>query len=153
MLLLPNLTSSHRWQVILVVSSKYVKLSQKPLVKRRPSSFSKRYPYILNTPRYHRSQQSNMLNSVYSSCYQFLEYFFQEADAKFFRSLGLNCIRAAFNYRHFEDDMNPRVLKPQGFKHLDRVISICAQHGIYTILDLHTAPGGQNQASLKALWF
>lgn len=40
--------------------------------------------------------------------------------------------------------MNPRVLKDSGFKHLDRVINICAQHGIYTILDLHTAPGGQN---------
>jgi len=40
--------------------------------------------------------------------------------------------------------MNPRVLKEFGFKHLDRVIDICAKHGIYTILDLHTAPGGQN---------
>jgi len=27
---------------------------------------------------------------------------------------------------------------------LDRVVDICARHGIYTILDLHTAPGGQN---------
>lgn len=40
--------------------------------------------------------------------------------------------------------MNPRVLKTEGFKHLDRVIDICSKHGIYTILDLHTAPGGQN---------
>ncbi|KAF4565599.1 Endo-1,4-beta-xylanase 5 [Pleurotus pulmonarius] len=75
---------------------------------------------------------------------KFLEYFFLEDDAKFFRGLGLNCIRLPFNYRHFEDDLNPRVLKTSGFKHLDRVIDICAQHGIYTILDMHTAPGGQN---------
>ena len=40
--------------------------------------------------------------------------------------------------------MNPRVLKKEGFKHLDRVVDLCAKHGIYTILDLHTAPGGQN---------
>lgn len=40
--------------------------------------------------------------------------------------------------------MNPRVLIPEGFKHLDRVIEICAAEGIYTIIDLHTAPGGQN---------
>ena len=33
---------------------------------------------------------------------QFLEYFFSEADAKFFASLGLNCIRIPFNYKHFE---------------------------------------------------
>ncbi|ETW76521.1 glycoside hydrolase family 5 protein [Heterobasidion irregulare TC 32-1] len=75
---------------------------------------------------------------------KFLDYFFQDADAQFFKSLGLNCIRLPFNYRHFEDDLNPRVLKPEGFKHLDRVIDTCAKYGIYTILDLHTAPGGQN---------
>jgi aryl-phospho-beta-D-glucosidase BglC (GH1 family) len=75
---------------------------------------------------------------------KFLEYFFQEEDAKFFKSLGLNCIRLPFNYRHFEDDLNPRVLKEEGFRHLDRVIDLCAQQGIYTILDLHAAAGGQN---------
>ncbi|KAE8451775.1 hypothetical protein EG329_003232 [Mollisiaceae sp. DMI_Dod_QoI] len=75
---------------------------------------------------------------------KFLEYFFMEDDAKFFASLGLNCIRLPFNYRHFEDDMNPRVLKESGFKHLDRVIELCAKHQIYTILDMHTCPGGQN---------
>lgn len=40
--------------------------------------------------------------------------------------------------------MNPRVLKEEGFVHLDRVIQACASQGIYTILDIHTAPGGQN---------
>ncbi|KAF6741194.1 endo-1,4-beta-glucanase [Ephemerocybe angulata] len=75
---------------------------------------------------------------------RFLEHFFQDEDAAFFKSLGLNAIRIAFNYRHFEDDLNPRVLKESGFKHLDRVIDLCAKHGIYTILDMHTAPGGQN---------
>ncbi|KAF3942349.1 Endoglucanase [Dactylella cylindrospora] len=75
---------------------------------------------------------------------KFLEYFFTDSDAKFYKSLGLNCIRVPFNYRHFEDDLNPRVLKPEGFKSLDRLVDICAEHGIYTILDMHTAPGGQN---------
>ncbi|KAF8646009.1 hypothetical protein AX16_007435 [Volvariella volvacea WC 439] len=75
---------------------------------------------------------------------KFLEYFFEEADAKFFRSLGLNCIRIAVGYRHFMDDLNPGVLKPTAFKHLDRVISICSANQIYTIIDMHTAPGGQS---------
>ncbi|KAF2503107.1 putative glucanase [Lophium mytilinum] len=73
-----------------------------------------------------------------------LENFFTEADAKFVASKGLNCLRIPFNYRHFEDDMNPRVLKEKGFKHLDRVIDLCAKEKIYTILDMHTVPGGQN---------
>jgi len=67
----------------------------------------------------------------------------------------LNCIRLPFNYwPHFEGDFlagsstqesltdmcSQDDLDPQGFKPLDRVIDL----GIYTILDLHTALGGQN---------
>ncbi|OCF38455.1 endoglucanase C [Kwoniella heveanensis CBS 569] len=90
---------------------------------------------------------------------KFLQYFFQEEDAKFFASLGLNCIRIPVNYHHFEDDMNPRVFKKEGLKHLDRVVDICAKHGIYTVIDLHAAPGGQNfdwhsdNATHKALFY
>lgn len=73
-----------------------------------------------------------------------LYWFFTEEDAKFYKSLGLNCIRIPFNYRHFEDDMNPRLLKQNGFKHLDRVVNLCAKEGIYSILDLHVLPGGQS---------
>ena len=40
--------------------------------------------------------------------------------------------------------MDPCVLKEAGFVQLDRIIATCAAHGIYTILDMHTAPGGQN---------
>lgn len=55
---------------------------------------------------------------------RWLQYFFTDADARFFAELGLNCLRIPFNYHHFEDDMNPRVLKESGFKHLDRVVQL-----------------------------
>ena len=32
--------------------------------------------------------------------------------------------------------MNPRVIKEEGYKHLDRVIEICAKYKIYTVIDL-----------------
>src|SRR6266849_10825763 len=66
----------------------------------------------------------------------YLEYFFTEADAKFIRSLGVNLVRLPFNYRHFEDDMQPTVIRESGLKRLDRVVRICAEHELYTILDL-----------------
>jgi len=75
---------------------------------------------------------------------RFLEYFFAEEDAKFFASLGFNCIRIPVNYRHFEDDMNPGVYIERGFQWLDRIINLCAAENIYTIIDLHAAPGGQS---------
>src|ERR687886_2261530 len=76
---------------------------------------------------------------------RFLEYFFAEDDARSVSSLGLNLVRLPVNYRHFEDDMHPFVLKEEGFKHLDRAIEACARHNVYTILDLHALPGYQNQ--------
>jgi aryl-phospho-beta-D-glucosidase BglC (GH1 family) len=76
---------------------------------------------------------------------RYLEYFFTAEDARFIKSLGLNLVRLPFNYRHFEDDLNPMQIREAGLKHLDRVIKICAEHELYTILDLHAAPGYQNQ--------
>ncbi|KAF2621077.1 glycoside hydrolase family 5 protein [Macroventuria anomochaeta] len=90
---------------------------------------------------------------------RWLYHFFTEKDVTFLKSLKLNCLRLPFNHRHFEDDMNPRVLKETGFKHLDRVIRLCSENQIYTVLDMHTSPGGQNQdqhcdnnTSHAALW-
>ncbi|TCJ15604.1 glycoside hydrolase family 5 protein [Rubrobacter taiwanensis] len=76
---------------------------------------------------------------------RFLEHFFTEDDARFISSLGLNLLRLPVNYRHLEDDMRPFEIKEEGFRHLDRVIELCAKHGIYTIIDLHALPGYQNQ--------
>jgi endoglucanase len=75
----------------------------------------------------------------------FYRNYFTEADARYIASLGLNLVRIPIHYRLFEDDMNPRVLKPSGFTYLDRVVSLCAAQGIYTVIDLHALPGYQNQ--------
>ncbi|KAK2803009.1 hypothetical protein FQN51_004036 [Onygenales sp. PD_10] len=120
--------------------------------------------FITGFPGHESAHRAAMLEVLGQEKYEFffdkwLEYFFTEADAKYFASLGLNCLRLPFNYRHLEDDMNPRVLKEGGFKHLDRVVEICAAHNIYTILDMHTLPGGQspgwhsdNTTSYAAFW-
>jgi len=76
---------------------------------------------------------------------RFLEDFFDAQDAAFVHSLGLNLLRLPVNYRHFEDDSAPLVIRESGLRRLDRVIDICAAHGIYTIIDLHALPGYQNQ--------
>ena len=77
---------------------------------------------------------------------KFYEYFWTEDDAKYFKQLGLNCLRIPFNYRHFIDDEGDIFdVKSVGFKRLDAIIDTCSKHGIYTILDLHSTPGGQNQ--------
>lgn len=78
---------------------------------------------------------------------EFLYYFITEDDFELLKELGINVLRLVFGYRHFEDDQAPGVYKPEGFKHLDRVLELCRKYGIFAILDMHSSPGGQNPDS------
>lgn len=75
---------------------------------------------------------------------KYLDSYITRADIHFIKSTGMNTIRIPFNYKLFtyEDylgENNPN----RGFELLDRVIGWCRQEGIYVILDMHCAPGGQ----------
>lgn len=64
-------------------------------------------------------------------------------DLRFIKRSGLNSVRVPFNYRLFvTNDEIPR-LEGVGYELLDRVIKWCRQVGLYVILDMHAAPGGQ----------
>src|SRR5215469_9240988 len=73
-----------------------------------------------------------------------LTSFFGAADAAFIASLRMNCVRIPVNYRHWEDDARPGEINADGFAHLDRAVDACAAAGLYTVIDLHAAPGFQN---------
>lgn len=65
-------------------------------------------------------------------------------DIHYIKQMGANSIRIPFHYKLFtaEDYMganNPN----RGFELLDRVIGWCKAEGLYVILDMHDAPGGQ----------
>ncbi|WP_066364466.1 glycoside hydrolase family 5 protein [Herbidospora mongoliensis] len=74
-----------------------------------------------------------------------LTSFFGPADADLLRDLGMNCVRIPINYHHFESDDRPFEIIEHGFRHLDRVIALLAERGIYSVIDLHALPGSQNQ--------
>ncbi len=78
----------------------------------------------------------------------FRERYITHADIRFIRSLGLNSVRVPFNYRLFTPEEHPGVFVPTGFEMLDRVISWCKDQGLYVILDMHAAPGGQTGANI-----
>ena len=73
-----------------------------------------------------------------------LDYFFNEDDVVILRKTGASVVRIPLNYRHFEDDAAPFKYKEEGFARLDRVLGHCEDHGLYVILDLHSAQGWQN---------
>lgn len=67
-----------------------------------------------------------------------------EADIHYLKTTGMNSIRIPFNYRLFTDEDYLGENNPNhGFELLDKVIGWCKKEGIYIILDMHCAPGGQ----------
>lgn len=75
---------------------------------------------------------------------RFLDYFVTEADLAYIASLGMNVVRVAVNYRHFESDDAPFQYLEAGFARLDRLIGWAAKHDVRVILDLHAVPGWQS---------
>ena len=73
----------------------------------------------------------------------YMENYFTEKDVARIRELGFDHVRLPFSYRHFESDAQPGQWREEGFRLLDRMIGWCRQHGLWVLLDLHSAPGCQ----------
>tara|TARA_Y100001935_G_scaffold255672_1_gene271447 strand:+ start:298141 stop:299313 length:1173 start_codon:yes stop_codon:yes gene_type:complete len=73
---------------------------------------------------------------------EYLDSYIKEDDIAFLKSIGANHIRVPFNYRLFtgEHYMGGQDL---GFTYLDKVVDWSARHGLWVLLDMHAAPGGQ----------
>ncbi len=74
----------------------------------------------------------------------FRENWIKPRDFDIIKSWGFNVVRLPIYYDLLEDDATPGQLRPDAFKWLDRAIDMAAASGIYIILDLHGAPGGQS---------
>ncbi|MBI2419764.1 MAG: glycoside hydrolase family 5 protein [Ignavibacteriales bacterium] len=66
-----------------------------------------------------------------------------EEDIQFIKASGFNSIRIPFSYRLFVSGHDESKLEGPGYALLDSVMNWCEKHGLYTVLDMHGAPGGQ----------
>jgi endoglucanase len=73
-------------------------------------------------------------------------------DIAFIKNSGMNSIRVPFNFRSFEPEDYPGMREETGFEMLDRVIAWCKEIGLYVILDMHCAPGGQTGDNIDDSW-
>lgn len=67
-----------------------------------------------------------------------------EADIKAMAEVGLNSVRLPLHSAAFLAEEPGMCWLEDGFQMLDDVIDWCEKYGIYAILDLHAAPGGQS---------
>ncbi len=69
-----------------------------------------------------------------------------EDDIRFLRDTGVNSIRIPFHYKFFTPGND------EGFALMDRVVGWARKYGIYVILDMHCAPGGQTGTNIDDSW-
>ena len=75
---------------------------------------------------------------------QIYQSFITERDILKISKMGFNVVRVPFNHTILEDDARPFQYKASGWAYLDRLLSWGEKHGVYVVLDLHSAPGGQS---------
>lgn len=73
------------------------------------------------------------------------QQYISESDIQFLRNCGLNSVRIPLHYKFF-------LSGGEGFETLDPIITACRRAGLWVILDMHCAPGGQTGANIDDSW-
>jgi endoglucanase len=76
---------------------------------------------------------------------EYHDQYITERDIDFLRKAGFNSVRVPVHYKLL-------LSGGEGFTLLDRLIAWCRQAGIWVILDLHCAPGGQTGSNIDDSW-
>lgn len=79
---------------------------------------------------------------------EYRKAFVTEGDIHRMAQIGFNSVRLPFNWKHFMHEGPGIRFKEEGFERLDEVIGWCRKHGLYAILDMHAAPGGQTGSNI-----
>jgi endoglucanase len=73
-------------------------------------------------------------------------------DIRFIKQAGFNSVRVPFNYRLFVSEGETQKLEGPGYELLDRVVNWSKRQGLFVILDMHGAPGGQTGDNIDDSW-
>ena len=73
---------------------------------------------------------------------EYRDRYVTEADIVYLAKCGFNSLRVPLHYKFFVDE------KGEGFRLLDRVVAWSRKAGLYLVLDLHCAPGGQTGTNI-----
>lgn len=78
---------------------------------------------------------------------RFMENYYTLEDFLYLNSIGANTVRIPLTYKMFNDEFYLcGDSADMGFGFVDKVVSWCREAGLYLILDMHVAPGGQSGA-------
>jgi endoglucanase len=108
------------------------------------------YMWDFNTGRADRPRRieetfSDLLGKENAALFwrKFRDVYTTEKDIRAIRDEGFNTVRLPINWRLFMEDSETVIFREEGFSYIDRLLSWCADNGVYAVIDLHGAPGGQ----------
>lgn len=111
--------------------------------------------YMLHTPGY--GSPTDIRNKIIGvvgevNADQFYEAYtanyVNEDDLALIAEWGFNSIRLPFHYQNFYDPVSG-TFDEAGFDLLDEFLDWCETHDLWVILDMHCAPGGQNDGNIS----
>jgi aryl-phospho-beta-D-glucosidase BglC (GH1 family) len=82
----------------------------------------------------------------------FHENYITRDDISFIKKSGFNSVRVPFSFRLFVIEGEPQRLEGIGYQLMDQVVKWCKEEGLYVILDMHGAPGGQTGDNIDDSW-
>jgi aryl-phospho-beta-D-glucosidase BglC (GH1 family) len=96
-------------------------------------------------PRRIEKMVSELTSSEYATRFwrEFRANYITEADIRRIAELGFNSVRPALNARLFLTESDPPRRVDEGYQLLDNLVKWSKAHGVYVIIDMHGAPGGQ----------
>ena len=77
---------------------------------------------------------------------KYREAYITQKDIQFIKRAGFNSVRVPIDYEFFTRNNS------SGFILLDHLVDWCRKAGIYVIIDMHDAPGGQTGANIDNGW-
>ena len=110
-----------------------------------PEGYMWRFGGEGDRPRKIEKIVSDLIGANHAAAFwkEFRANYITQADVQRIAQLGFNSVRPALNARLFLSEGESAVYQDEGFELLDNLVRWCRQSGIYVIIDMHAAPGGQ----------
>jgi Endoglucanase len=115
-----------------------------------PEGYMLGLPSPLDRPRRIEAAVAELAGADYAEAFwkAYRERYVAEADIAAIAAEGLNSVRIPMSARLMTDASGRLDPKSPGMAAIDRILASCARHGVYAILDLHAAKGGQTGANI-----
>lgn len=115
-----------------------------------PEGYMWRLPTAGDRPRRIESMVRELVGGEMSREFwdRYRDRYISQADIRRIRDEGFNSVRVPLNARFLLEEGEPPRCRESALRLVDRLIEWCATHGLYVILDLHGAPGGQTGTNI-----